>query len=124
MRFWVNFLTKMRNPKQAHLNVEDVFSTTIPLTKSTTARRSTLIELYQRYDFLIDKNTRKPYMSKQAREFIRHFGDWDGFNQYQDEILHVDFTHEEVKIFKQYQGVPGRSTEDCVRFCQDYPKMI
>jgi WD40 repeat protein len=60
-------------------------------------------------------------MSKRAREFLNHLGDWKDLGQHQNEILHVDFSQEEVDLFRKNQAVPGRTMEDCVRFQNDYP---
>ena len=82
---------------------------------------SKLIKWYQIYDFLTDKNARKPYMSKQARTYLGHLGDWEILTQYENEILHVDFSVEEARLLRQNGAVPGRTNGDCERFLTDYP---
>lgn len=85
---------------------------------------SELVKWHHFYELLLDKNTHKPYMSKRARAFMRHLGDWDEFMKFDNKIIHVDFSEEEVQQFRRYQLVRGRTKEDCLRFQQDYPDLI
>lgn len=105
------------------VSAEPIGSSTIPVSQAPSLKNAALIELYQQYNLLTNKMARKPYMSKRAREFMSHLGDWGIFSKYQNEIIHVDFSQEEVEIFKIYQAVPGRTMEDCVRFSEDYPSL-
>lgn len=84
----------------------------------------TLVQQYQLYELMTDNETRKPYMSKRARNFLSHLGDFEEFNNYRNEIIHVDFTSEEIDMFRKYQTVPGRTREDCNRFREDYPDLL
>ena len=63
------------------MSVEDIGTTAIPIPQAIFLKNSVLIELYQQYDLVTDKNARKPYMSKPAREFLSHLGGWGVFNQ-------------------------------------------
>jgi len=84
---------------------------------------SALIALYNTYNIMNGKNPRKPYMTKRAREFLKHMGDYRELERFQDEILHVDFTPEEVELLKREREVPGRTNADCERFLQDHPML-
>ncbi|PWW72731.1 WD40 repeat-like protein [Tuber magnatum] len=41
---------------------------------------------------------RRPYMSKRARDFMRHMGNWGGFPEQDGKVLHISFTASEVDI--------------------------
>jgi WD40 repeat protein len=60
-------------------------------------------------------------MSKQARQFLITQGRWDFLRQFEGEVIHVDFSQEEVEKFRKYQHVPQRTLDDCTRFLLDYP---
>jgi len=82
---------------------------------------SRLTSYYNAYEVITDKFFRKPYLSKRAREFLHHMGDWDALSACENEILHVDFSPEEVELIKRDHNVPGRTPNDCIRFKTDYP---
>jgi len=86
---------------------------------------STLKDLHQSYELFTERATRKPYMSKRARGFLSHLGKLDDFNRLQDQILHVDFSQEEVELLKEKANyIPGRSSTDILRFQKDYPDYV
>ncbi|KAF8245854.1 WD40 repeat-like protein [Wilcoxina mikolae CBS 423.85] len=56
-----------------------------------------------------DGRQRRPYITHNAREFVRHMGGWFGFSGYVDCIIHVDFTPAEAEALRFHisKGVPA-----------------
>ena len=100
--------------------VDDAPAPIIPKPRGPELPSSQLHEWDGIYKVMFDRNMRKPYMSKRARVFLSHLGDIN-FQDYEHEVLHVDFMPHEVEQYKMYQAVPGRTPADCSRFEQDYP---
>lgn len=81
-----------------------------------------LIKYYQAYEIITNKLTRKPYLSKRARNFLPHLGGLNALSRYEHEIVHIDFSPEEVDLVKAgSRPIFGRTEEDCQRFLMDYP---
>ncbi|KTW30028.1 uncharacterized protein T551_01972 [Pneumocystis jirovecii RU7] len=82
-----------------------------------------------------DLNLCRPYLSKKARQFLRHAGYWEELEKLENHIIHVDFTGYEAFMLsrllfflddKQIEErinsfLPGRTIDDCKRFLNDYP---
>jgi WD40 repeat protein len=117
-------LTQTPKRKPIRTISEEIPTHAIPTSRIPSLPRTKLIELYQTYELLTDKGARKPYMSKRARAYLSHLGGWDRLADYENEIIHVDFTTDEIQYFKKYNAVPGRTTDDCHRFQIDYPDLI
>ncbi|RPB01050.1 WD40 repeat-like protein [Choiromyces venosus 120613-1] len=70
---------------------------TIPANKSEAVSDTTDVEKLSAIAFLNNQKN-KPYMSKHARNFMRHMGNWDGFSAYERTIMHLDFAPNEVDV--------------------------
>jgi WD40 repeat protein len=46
---------------------------------------------------------------------------WDFLQKFEGEVIHVDFSEEEIDKFRKYQRLPQRTLDDCTRFLHDYP---
>ncbi|RPB26320.1 WD40 repeat-like protein [Terfezia boudieri ATCC MYA-4762] len=43
------------------------------------------------------KSKRRPYLSRNARDFLGHIGSWGGFREFDGYLIHVDFTAREIE---------------------------
>lgn len=49
-----------------------------------------------------NKTERRPYLSMRGRRFLRHMGDWTGFENYAGCLMHIDFTSREAEVIRDF----------------------
>ena len=114
------FETPRRKPLRI---IDDVPPSSTFKSSASNLTISQINQLHRIYELMTDPNARKPYMSKHTRRFLSHLGDLN-FQDYENELLHVDFSLKEIEQYRMYQAVPGRTRADCARFEEDYPDLI
>lgn len=116
-------VTKFQTPKRIlpSLSVEAIPKSFASTSRVTPLSNAQLSSLSIAYEFITNKSIRKPYMTKRARSVLSTQRDWNFLRQFEGEVIHVDFSQEEVSRLRRYLCVPQRTTDDCTRFLHDYP---
>ncbi|KAG4304695.1 hypothetical protein PORY_001748 [Pneumocystis oryctolagi] len=119
---------------------EKSYTNNIPFNKENDLKHKK-IEYYIPLDLVSpykdDLNLCRPYLSKKARQFLRHTGHWEELEKLENQIIHVDFTGYEAFVLSKLlffsndiqveerisSFLPGRTIDDCKRFLNDYPDL-